>query len=50
MMNFTIGLVTALFSFGFSLVSMIWEYKTSLIGGILFFVVAFSAVRARPCT
>jgi hypothetical protein len=27
MMNFTVGLVSALISFGFSLVSMIWEYK-----------------------
>lgn len=43
MMNFTIGLISALISFGFSLVAMIWEYKTSLLGGILFFVVAMSA-------
>jgi len=46
MMNFTIGLVSALFSFGFALVSMIWEYKTSLLSGILFFVVAMSAASA----
>jgi len=43
MMNFTVGLISALVSFGFSLVSMIWEYKASLAGGLLFFVVAFSA-------
>ncbi|KAL1525070.1 hypothetical protein AB1Y20_019943 [Prymnesium parvum] len=43
MMNFTVGLLSALVSFGFSLVGMIWEYKTSLFGGLLFFTVAFSA-------
>jgi len=46
MMNFTIGLMSALFSFGFALVSMIWEYKTSFLSGAIFFVVAMSAASA----
>merc|ERR1719152_469640 len=50
MMNFTIGLVSALFSFMFSLVSMIWEYKTSYLSGILFFAVAMSAASAMVAT
>jgi len=45
-MNFTVGLVSALVSFGFSLVGIIWAYKTSLVSGILFFTVAFSAASA----
>lgn len=31
MMNFTVGLISALFSFMFSLLSMLWEYKVSYI-------------------
>ena len=27
MMNFTVGLISALFTFMFSLISMLWEYK-----------------------
>jgi len=46
MMNFTIGLISALISFSFALVSMIWEYKASLASGIAFFVVAFSGASA----
>ena len=46
MMNFTIGLGYALFSFCFSLVGMIWEYKTSLASGVAFFVVAMSGATA----
>jgi len=46
MMNFTLGLGSALISFCFSLVSMIWEYKTSLASGIAFFVVAMSGATA----
>merc|ERR1740139_622350 len=38
MMNFTLGLGSALISFCFSLISMIWEYKTSLASGVAFFV------------
>jgi len=50
MMNFTIGLVSALFSFGFSLVSMLWEYKTSYVSGVLFFLVAMSGASAMVAT
>merc|ERR1719261_1628729 len=41
-MNFTVGLVSALFAFGFSLVRTIWAYKADLLSGILFFTVAMS--------
>jgi len=50
MMNFTVGLVSALFSFGFSLVSMIWEYKASYASGLLFFFVAMSGASAMVAT
>ena len=46
MMNFTVGLMSALVSFCFSLVSMIWEYKTSLASGAAFFFVAMSGASA----
>jgi len=46
MMNFTVGLISALFSFCFSLVGMIWEYKANLASGIGFFVVAMSGASA----
>lgn len=46
MMNFTVGLGSALFSFCFSLLAMIWEYKTSLASGVAFFVVAMSGATA----
>merc|ERR1719324_1560089 len=50
MMNFTIGLVSALFSFMFTLVSMIWEYKASYLSGLLFFLVAMSGASAMVAT
>merc|ERR1719311_941928 len=50
MMNFTIGLVSALFSFMFSLISMIWEYKASYLSGLLFFLVAMSGASAMVVT
>merc|ERR1712146_432126 len=50
MMNFTVGLISALFSFMFSLVSMIWEYKASYLSGILFFAVAMSGASAMVAT
>lgn len=50
MMNFTIGLISALFSFMFSLIAMLWEYKTSMLSGALFFVVAMSAASAMVAT
>lgn len=43
MMNFTIGLVTALISFTFSLVGLLWTYKVGLLSGIAFFTIAFTA-------
>lgn len=46
MMNITVGLVAALISFAFSLFSLIWTYKTSLVSGILFFAVAISGASA----
>ena len=42
MMNFTIGLVSALISFTFSLFSMIWAYKASYLSGLVFFAIAFT--------
>jgi len=50
MMNFTIGLLSALFSFGMSLVSMIWEYKAGYLSGLLFFLVAMSGASAMVAT
>merc|ERR1719399_1068189 len=50
MMNFTVGLVSALFSFMFSLISMIWEYKASYLSGLLFFLVAMSGASAMVAT
>merc|ERR1719231_2084969 len=50
MMNFTVGLISALFSFAFSLVSMIWEYKTSYLSGLVFFLVAMSGASAMVAT
>jgi len=50
MMNFTVGLISALFSFMFALVSMIWEYKASYLSGILFFAVAMSGASAMVAT
>merc|ERR1719231_1944803 len=49
-MNFTIGLLSALVSFGFSLVSMLWEYKASYLSGFLFFAVAMSGASAMVAT
>lgn len=49
-MNFSIGLISALFSFGFTLVSMIWEYKVGYISGLLFFLVAMSGASAMVAT
>ena len=46
MMNFTIGLFSALVSFAFSLVSMLWAYKASYLSGLLFFAVAMSGATA----
>ena len=46
MMNFTVGLISALVSFFFSLLSMLWEYKASYASGIAFFVVAMSGASA----
>jgi|TARA_B100000524_G_scaffold281392_1_gene157516 hypothetical protein len=46
MMNFTVGLVSALVSFGFSLVQLLWVYKTSWLSGALFFFVAMSGASA----
>merc|ERR1719152_531611 len=50
MMSFTVGLVSALFSFCFSLVSMIWEYKASYLTGLLFFAVAMTGASAMVAT
>merc|ERR1719152_387109 len=50
MMNFTVGLVSALFSFMFSLVSMLWEYKVSYLSGFLFFAVAMTGASAMVAT
>ena len=50
MMNFTVGLISALFSFMFSLVSMIWEYKASYLSGLLFFAVCMSGASAMVVT
>ena len=44
------GLFSALISFMFSLVSMIWEYKTSYLSGLLFFFVAMSGASAMVAT
>lgn len=46
MMNFTIGFVSALVSFCFSLLSLLWAYKTGLLSGTLFFAVAMSGASA----
>ena len=46
MMNFTIGLFSALVSFFFSLFHILWVYKTSWLSGLLFFAVAMSAATA----
>jgi len=46
MMNFTVGLLSALVSFCFSLLAMIWEYKASLASGVAFFAVAMSGASA----
>jgi len=43
MLNFTVGLVSALVRFVFTLVGLLWEYKTSLLSALLFFAVAFTA-------
>jgi len=45
-MNFTVGLVSALVAFGFSLVRTIWAYKTDLVSGFLFFFIAMSGASA----
>jgi len=50
MLNFTIGLLSALVSFAFSLASMLWEYKTSYLSGFLFFAVAMSGASAMVAT
>jgi len=50
MMNFTVGLISALFSFMFSLVSMIWEFKASYLSGLVFFLVAMSGASAMVAT
>lgn len=50
MMNFTIGLVSALFSFCFSLIAMLWEYKVSYLSGAVFFAVAMSGASAMVFT
>jgi len=50
MMNFTVGLISALFSFCFSLVSMLWEYKVSYLSGLLFFAVAMTGASAMVAT
>jgi len=46
MMNFTVGLISALVCFAFSLVRLIWEYKTNMLSGLLFFFVAMSGASA----
>jgi len=50
MMNFTIGLIAALFQFTFALISLLWEYKVSYLSGILFFLVAMSGASAMVAT
>jgi len=50
MMNFTVGLIAALFSFTFTLISMLWEYKVSYLSGLLFFLVAMSGASAMVAT
>ena len=57
MLNFTVGLVSALFSFAISLVYMLWEYKVSYLSGLVFFLVAMSGACSTrrwrdlsPCT
>jgi hypothetical protein len=46
MMNFTVGLVSALVSFTFSLFSMLWTYKASYLSGLVFFAIAFTGASA----
>ena len=50
MMNFTVGLISALISFMFSLISMIWEYKASYLSGLLFFAIAMTGASAMVAT
>ena len=50
MMNFTVGLISALFSFCFALVSVIWEYKASYLSGLVFFLVAMTGASAMVAT
>lgn len=49
-MQFSIGLISALFSFGFALFSMIWEYKVGYLSGLLFFLAAMSGATAMVAT
>lgn len=46
LMNFTIGFVSALVAFTFSLLKLLWVYKTGLLSGALFFAVAMTGASA----
>eukprot|EP00967_Tisochrysis_lutea_P101898 scaffold153147_cov31-Tisochrysis_lutea.AAC.1 len=46
LMNFTVGFASALVSFTFSLVYLIWEYKTGLLSGVVFFAIAITGASA----
>jgi hypothetical protein len=46
MMNFTVGFLSALVAFTFSLLKLLWLYKTGLLSGALFFAVAMTGASA----
>ncbi|EOD32910.1 hypothetical protein EMIHUDRAFT_230311 [Emiliania huxleyi CCMP1516] len=46
LMNFTVGFVSALVAFLFSLVKVLWAYKTGLLSGALFFFIAATGASA----
>jgi hypothetical protein len=46
LMNFTVGFVSALVAFTFSLLKLLWVYKTGLLSGALFFGVAMTGASA----
>ena len=46
LMNFTVGFVSALVAFLFSLDKVLWAYKTGLLSGALFFFIAATGASA----
>jgi len=46
LMNFTVGFISALVSFFFSLLSLLWVYKVGIASGALFFFVAMTGASA----